>query len=366
MLLRLVLVGLLLLRWNSVGFRSILFRPRMRVSLPATRISSESAGKDKAWLEAKGRTLVIVESPAKAKTIQKFLNEDEYIVDFCLGHVRDLPSAAREVGPEYRKKMVLDAIKLNVADLGVDVQNGFEPLYVPMAGKSEVLKRLIKLSKECSRILLATDEDREGEAISWHLLEVLKPKVPYKRAVFHEITKGAILDSFENPRDIDMNLVQSQETRRILDRLAGYTISPVLWRYVATGLSAGRVQSCGLYLIAQVGYAVCLCVCACCVVWGVVCCVLCAVCCGVCVCVSLRPVDIIDVGRSEQSDDHRQVEASLFDAAMRRQHRGSFLRGRAGQISWHTYLPTYWATTTHHNTPHRSLVLFSPCLGDEV
>ena len=292
MQLRLVLVGLLLLRWNSVGFRSILFRPRMRVSLPATRISTESAGKDKAWLEAKGRTLVIVESPAKAKTIQKFLNEDEYIVDFCLGHVRDLPSAAREVGPEYRKKMVLDAIKLNVADLGVDVQNGFEPLYVPMAGKSEVLKRLIKLSKECSRILLATDEDREGEAISWHLLEVLKPKVPYKRAVFHEITKGAILDSFENPREIDMNLVQSQETRRILDRLAGYTISPVLWRYVATGLSAGRVQSCGLYLITQV--RVCLCVCSSCVLSCVVCCVLCAVCCVlwgvVCVCASVRRV----------------------------------------------------------------------------
>jgi len=193
-----------------------------------------------------------VESPAKAKTIQKFVDEDEYVVDFCLGHVRDLPSAARDVQPEYRKKMVLESIKLNVADLGVDVENGFEPLYVPMAGKSDVLKRLTKLSNECSRILLATDEDREGEAISWQLLAVLNPKVPYKRAVFPEITKGAILDSFLNPRDIDMDLVHSQETRRILDRLAGYTISPVLWRYVATGLSAGRVQSCGLYLIAQV------------------------------------------------------------------------------------------------------------------
>ena len=305
MLLRMVLVGLLLLSWRSAGFRSVFFRTRMLVSPAATRILSESASKDKAWLEAKGRTLVIVESPAKAKTIQKFLDEDEYIVDFCLGHVRDLPSAAREVGPEYRKKMVLDAIKLNVADLGVDVQNGFEPLYVPMAGKSEVLKRLIKLSKECTRILLATDEDREGEAISWHLLEVLKPKVPYKRAVFHEITKGAILDSFENPREIDMNLVQSQETRRILDRLAGYTISPVLWRYVATGLSAGRVQSCGLYLITQVRV-----VAVCCVVCCVVCCGVCG--CVVCVCLlwkgeGVRPVDIIDVGRSEQSDDHRQL-----------------------------------------------------------
>ena len=220
----------------------------------ASAAAASLANSDAAWRAAgsKGKTLVIVESPAKAKTIQKFVDEDEYVVDFCLGHVRDLPSAAREVQPEYRKKVVLDSIKLNVADLGVDVENGFEPLYVPMAGKADVLKRLTKLSNECSRILLATDEDREGEAISWHLLEVLKPKVPYKRAVFHEITKGAILDSFQHPRDIDMDLVQSQETRRILDRLAGYTISPVLWRYVATGLSAGRVQSCGLFLIAQV------------------------------------------------------------------------------------------------------------------
>ena len=106
--------------------------------------------------------------------------------------------------------------------------------------------------KSCSRLILATDEDREGEAISWHLLKLLDPSVPFKRAVFHEITKEAILESFKNPRDIDMDLVESQETRRVLDRLAGYTVSPVLWRYVATGLSAGRVQSCGLNIIAQV------------------------------------------------------------------------------------------------------------------
>eukprot|EP00596_Hydrurales_sp_CCMP1899_P009853 CAMPEP_0119050552 /NCGR_PEP_ID=MMETSP1177-20130426/70557_1 /TAXON_ID=2985 /ORGANISM="Ochromonas sp, Strain CCMP1899" /LENGTH=1251 /DNA_ID=CAMNT_0007029085 /DNA_START=438 /DNA_END=4193 /DNA_ORIENTATION=- len=142
-------------------------------------------------------------------------------------------------------------LKINVADLGVDVRNNFEPVYVPLEGKLETLKRLKKLSEQCSRILLATDEDREGEAISWHLVEALQPKVPFKRAVFHEITKDAILKSFENPREIDMNIVQSQETRRILDRLTGYTISPVLWRYVAPGLSAGRVQSCGLQLITE-------------------------------------------------------------------------------------------------------------------
>ena len=217
--------------------------------------TSTTTSTDEQWTaagNAGGRTLVIVESPAKAKTIQRFLGEDDYVVDFCMGHVRDLPSMARDVAPEYKKQMVLEAIKLNVADLGVDVANGFEPLYVPMAGKAEVLKRLKKLSGECSRILLATDEDREGEAISWHLLQVLQPKVPFKRAVFHEITESAIRESFQSPREIDMNLVHSQETRRILDRLAGYTISPVLWRYVATGLSAGRVQSCGLFLIAQV------------------------------------------------------------------------------------------------------------------
>lgn len=240
---------------SSVSSKSSAAKSRRPQSTPKTGTPLSNA--DDLWTLAgkQGRTLVIVESPAKAKTIQKFLDEDEYVVDFCAGHVRDLPMAAREVAPEYRKMMVLGAIKLNVADLGVNVDNGFEPLYVPMAGKAEVLKRLKRASQDCARILLATDEDREGEAISWHLLEVLKPTVPYKRAVFHEITKSAILESFQQPREIDMDLVQSQETRRILDRLAGYTISPVLWRYVATGLSAGRVQSCGLFLIAQVSSA---------------------------------------------------------------------------------------------------------------
>ena len=201
----------------------------------------------------KGTTLVIVESPAKARTIQKFVDGERFIVDSCAGHVRDLPRSGVDFKnkSELKKSIFCPELKLNVADMGVDVNNNFEPVYVTLENKVDVVRRLQKLSEQCSRILLATDEDREGEAISWHLVELLQPKVPYKRAVFHEITKSAILNSFEEPRDIDMNLVGSQETRRILDRLAGYTVSPVLWRYVAPGLSAGRVQSCGLYLITQ-------------------------------------------------------------------------------------------------------------------
>lgn len=205
------------------------------------------------WEAARdGKTLVIVESPAKAKTIQKFLPEDKFVIDYSAGHIRDLPSKLEKAPPELRKEIITDVINLNVAHLGINVHNNFEPIYVTMTKKADVVKRLKKLSKECSRIILATDEDREGEAISWHLVELLQPSVPYRRAVFHEITKDAIIDSFENPRDIDMDLVQSQETRRVLDRLAGFTVSPVLWRYVAPGISAGRVQSCGLNIIAKV------------------------------------------------------------------------------------------------------------------
>jgi DNA topoisomerase-1 len=205
--------------------------------------------------KAGGPTLVIVESPTKARTIERFLAEsgmnDRFIVDYCAGHVRDLPTSTKDCDPELKKRQVLPELSLNVAHLGVDVHEGFRPLYVPMPGKKDVLKRLTGLAKECSSVLLATDEDREGEAISWHLLETLKLRVPHKRAVFHEITKQAILEAFNNPRDIDLNLVHSQETRRILDRLTGFTLSPVLWRYVAPGLSAGRVQSCGLALVAE-------------------------------------------------------------------------------------------------------------------
>ena len=230
-------------------------------TVPTTRKKKEVKGKNdiadiiETWesTKDKGTTLVIVESPAKARTIQKFVDGDRFIVDSCAGHVRDLPRSGVDFKnkSELKKSIFCPELKLNVADMGVDVNNNFEPVYVTLENKVEVVRRLQKLSEQCSRILLATDEDREGEAISWHLVELLQPKVPYKRAVFHEITKSAILNSFEEPRDIDMNLVGSQETRRILDRLAGYTVSPVLWRYVAPGLSAGRVQSCGLYLITQ-------------------------------------------------------------------------------------------------------------------
>jgi DNA topoisomerase-1 len=176
------------------------------------------------WKNAagKGPTLVIVESPSKAKTIQKFIDSDEYIIDYSAGHIRAL-AQAKDV-PELKKLVVQEELKLNSADFGVNIFENFEPQYVHLEGKNEVIKRLKRLSTACSRILLASDEDREGEAISWHLVEVLKPKVPYKRAVFHEITEDAIRRSFENPRDIDMNRVHSQETRAILDRLTGYTV----------------------------------------------------------------------------------------------------------------------------------------------
>lgn len=204
----------------------------------------------KSWENSAEHTLVIVESPTKARTIQQFLGKG-YTVDFCAGHIRDLPKNPKLVPKKFKKQVVLEELRINVGDLGVDVYNNFEPIYIDMEGKKDVIDRLKNLAKSCSRILFATDEDREGEAISWHLLEALNPTVPYKRAVFHEISEAAIRQSFENPREIDMNLVQSQETRRILDRLTGFTISPLLWRYINPKLSAGRVQSCGLYLIVQ-------------------------------------------------------------------------------------------------------------------
>ena len=186
------------------------------------------------------KTLVIVESPTKARTIARFV-DDDYIVESSIGHIRDLPQSAKEIPAEVKKEPW--------ARLGIDVENQFRPLYViPSAKKSQVTK-LKGLLKDVDRLFLATDEDREGESISWHLKEVLKPKVPTHRLVFHEITREAIEHALKTPREIDDRLVTAQETRRVLDRLYGYEISPVLWRKIAPHLSAGRVQSVAVRLI---------------------------------------------------------------------------------------------------------------------
>lgn len=179
------------------------------------------------------RKLVIVESPAKAKKIGGFLGSD-YVVDASAGHIRDLPTPS-ELPPEMKKGPF--------GKFAVDVDDGFEPYYVVDADKKKKVTELRRALKDADELLLATDEDREGEAIAWHLLEVLKPKVPVRRMVFHEITKEAIQRAANNTRDLDTYLVDAQETRRILDRLYGYEVSPVLWRKVRQGLSAGRVQS---------------------------------------------------------------------------------------------------------------------------
>lgn len=180
------------------------------------------------------KSLVIVESPTKIKTLKQYLPKD-YMIDSSMGHIRDLPASAKEIPSKYKKE--------EWSNLGVNTDKDFEPLYVIPRGKKKVVKKLKSLLKKADELVLATDEDREGEAISWHLVEILNPDVPVKRMVFREITKEAIQDALENFRDIDMNLVNAQETRRIIDRLAGYTISPLLWKKIAPGLSAGRVQS---------------------------------------------------------------------------------------------------------------------------
>ena len=191
-------------------------------------------------VKAGGRRLVIVESPTKANKIASFLG-DGYIVESSRGHIRDLPTGAAEVPAKYKGE--------KWARTGVNVDNGFEPLYVVNPDKRATIRSLKDALAGADELLLATDGDREGEAIAWHLMQELKPKVPAKRMVFHEITQAAIAEAVANPRDLDEDLVDAQETRRILDRLYGYEVSPVLWKKVMPRLSAGRVQSVATRLV---------------------------------------------------------------------------------------------------------------------
>ena len=188
------------------------------------------------------KRLVIVESPAKARTIAGYLGPD-FVVESSVGHIRDLPDSAAEIPEKYKGE--------SWARLGVDVEHGFEPLYVVDPDKKKTVAQLKKQLADADELLLATDEDREGEAIAWHLLEVLQPKVPVRRMVFHEITRPAIEQALGETRDVDERLVDAQESRRILDRLYGYEVSPVLWKKIMRGLSAGRVQSVATRLVVE-------------------------------------------------------------------------------------------------------------------
>ena len=189
-----------------------------------------------------GKTLVIVESATKAKKIQKYLGDD-FIVEASVGHIRDLPGRAADIPAKYKKEAW--------AKLGVNPEDGFTPIYVVSGDKKKKVTDLKSKLKQADKLLLATDPDREGEAIAWHLLEALKPKVPVERMVFNEITESAIREAAENTRELDMALVDAQETRRILDRLYGYEVSPVLWKKVMPRLSAGRVQSVATRVIVE-------------------------------------------------------------------------------------------------------------------
>jgi DNA topoisomerase-1 len=199
-----------------------------------------TAGKQGAAGQNGGRRLVIVESPAKARTIAGYLGRG-YMVESSIGHIRDIPDKAAEIPVKYRKEPW--------ARLGVNVDHEFEALYVVHADKKSQVAKLKKLLADADELLLATDEDREGEAIAWHLLEELKPRVPARRMVFHEITPQAIAEAVAHPRDLDNGLINAYQTRRVLDRLYGYEVSPVLWKKVMPRLSAGRVQSVATRLV---------------------------------------------------------------------------------------------------------------------
>ncbi len=183
-----------------------------------------------------------MESPTKARTIGRYLDSD-VVVESSMGHIRDLPRNAKEIPTKYRGE--------DWARLGVDTEHGFEPLYIVPKERRDVVKKLKKALADAEVLYLATDEDREGESIAWHLTQVLQPKVPVRRMVFHEITPTAIREAFEHPRDLDERLVEAQEARRILDRLYGYEVSPLLWRKVQQGLSAGRVQSVAVRIVVE-------------------------------------------------------------------------------------------------------------------
>ena len=207
----------------------------------ASKGKSTTAARGKATpANGHGTKLVIVESPSKARTIAGYLGQG-YVVESSVGHIRDMPDSAAEIPAKYRGEPW--------ARLGVDVDHNFEPLFVVHSDKRQQVSKLKSLLKDADELLLATDEDREGEAIAWHLLEELKPKVPHSRMVFHEITPEAIARAIANPRQVDDGLVDAYQARRVLDRLYGYEVSPVLWKKVMPKLSAGRVQSVATRLV---------------------------------------------------------------------------------------------------------------------
>src|SRR5690606_15753531 len=218
-----------------------------QVSVAGSTRTKKSGGTGRASGSQNGtgsgaRRLVIVESPAKARKIASFLGPG-YVVESSRGHIRDLPRGAADVPAKYKGQAW--------ARLGVDVNNNFEPLYLVTPDKKATVTELKDALKEADELYLATDGDREGEAIAWHLLETLKRKVPVRRMVFHESTESAIRAAAEQPRDLDLSLVDAQETRRILGRLYGYEISPVLWKKVMPKLSAGRVQSVATRIVVE-------------------------------------------------------------------------------------------------------------------